>query len=90
MLVLYSSSMWKSEKENKLLEKSFMASELGLLLFTSLEKRAHPYLRQSSVCDVLRTEPGLSIPSITKIHFLIYFSFYAVLLKYIKKYIYFS
>lgn len=75
MLVLDLSSPWKREKENNLLEKSFMACELGLLLFPALEKTAHPYLRQSWVYDVLRIQPGLSIfllHCITKIYQEIY------------------
>lgn len=63
MLVLDLSCMRKREKGNNFLKKSFVAGELGLLLFPALEKTAHPHLRKSSGCDVLRTEPGFSICS---------------------------
>lgn len=61
MLVLDLPSTWKGEKENNLLEKSFLACELGLLLFPALEKIAQPHLRQSSVYDVVRIWRGLSL-----------------------------
>lgn len=61
MLVLDLPSKWKREKNNNLLEKSFVARELGLLLFPALEKTAHAYLRQSSAYDVLRIWVALSL-----------------------------
>jgi len=51
----------EKRKQNNLLEKPFMACELRLLLSPALDKTAHPHLRQSSVYDVLRIWPGLSL-----------------------------